>query len=174
MRRLFILAIAVGMFSWMLPEQASAQLFRGWLDNSRTAFSNLSEADPNVRRAPDYGAEQVSEEIRNEVNGRTSVRPAPDFWSNTPLSHSVMLFLPSISYTVQRPAGEDERVQPPLTKYASPYPARPHWLLPYSEASDEKFDEISEEVPEDPGDLIPLLREFLPKPDGGQDQVVEL
>jgi hypothetical protein len=89
LRNLIVLA---GLFFCVLAsEQASAQLFRGWQGNdTRNNFSNLPGADPYARRPPDYGAENVSEAIRNEVNGRAPVRPAPDFLSNAPMARAIM------------------------------------------------------------------------------------
>jgi len=120
-------------FCVLAPEQASAQLFRGWQgDNSRSNTSNLPGANPNARPAPGYGAELVSEAIRNEVNGYAPVRPAPDLRRNTALSLIIKQSLPPESYVVQRPFGDDSRVQPPLTKYAGRIIARPHWIAPYA------------------------------------------
>ena len=166
MRRILLFVVVVGLFCCVVtPEQALAQFFRGWQDNSRTDYSNLPGANPNVRQAQDYGSEQVSDEIRNEVNGRIPVRSAPDFWSNTPLSRSVGLFLPPVSYTAQRLGGESERVQPPLTKYASRYAACPHWVFPCTDVSDEASTEVA-----DPGDIAPLLKELLQQSDDWQNQ----
>jgi len=124
------LMIALGMFFCILtPEQASAQLFRGmWGNDARDHFSKLPGADPNFRRGPDYGAENVPEEIRNEVNGRAPVRPAPDFLSNTPMARAAMQFQLPFTYTVQRPTGDDSQVQPPLSKHSGRAVPYPYWV----------------------------------------------
>ena len=128
--KFFHLIIAAGMFFCVLaPEQASAQLFRGWQGNdARDNFSKLPGADPNFRRAPDYGAENVSEAIRNEVNGRTAVRPAPDFLSDAPMARAVMQSQIPFTYTVQRPTGDDSRAQPPLSKHSGRVASYPYWV----------------------------------------------
>ena len=124
------LMIATGiLFCVLAPEQASAQLFRGlWGNDTRDHFSKLPGADPYARRGPDYGAENVSEEIRNEVNGRVPVRPAPDFLSNTPMARAVMPFQLPFTYTVQRPTGDDSQVQPPLSKHSGRVASYPYWV----------------------------------------------
>jgi len=132
MKRQLLLAVTAVMFCFALvPEQASAQLFRGWQGNdTRSKFSNLPGADPYAKRNPDYGAENVSEEIRNEVNGRTPVRPAPDFLSDTPMARAVMQHQIPFTYTVLRPAEVDTQVQPPFTKYSNRNVAYPYWVNP--------------------------------------------
>ena len=132
MKRRILLAVTAVLFCFALaPGQASAQLFRGWQGNdARSNFSNLPGADPYTKRAPDYGAESVSEEIRNEVNGRVPVRPAPDFLSDAPMARAVMQFQIPFTYTVQRPAEDDSRVQPPFTKYYNRNVAYPYWVDP--------------------------------------------
>jgi hypothetical protein len=113
----------------LAPEQESAQLFRGWQGNDASNnFSNLPGADPYTKRQPDYGAENVSEAIRNEVNGRAPVRPAPDFLSNAPLARAVMQSPIPFTHTVQRPTGEDSQVQPPFTKFYNRSVAYPYWV----------------------------------------------
>jgi len=125
-----ILAVTAVMLCFALaPEQASAQLFRGFQENdARNHFSKLPGADPYAKRTPDYGAENVSEAIRNEVNGRTPVRPVPDFLSDTPMARAVKQYQIPLTYTVQRPAGENSRVQPPLSKYSGRVAAYPYWV----------------------------------------------
>ncbi|MCL2624644.1 MAG: hypothetical protein FWD31_13365 [Planctomycetaceae bacterium] len=138
MKRPLILAVAAVVFCFALaPEQASAQLFRGWQDNNfRSNFSNLPGADPNARRAPDYGAELVSEEIRNEVNGRAPVSPAPDFFSDAPLARIAKQYLNPVGYTTHRPFDTADRLRQPRSKYNGQVAFGPHWMLPYSEAFD--------------------------------------
>jgi hypothetical protein len=130
MRLLLNLIVLTGMFFCVLvPEQASAQLFRGWQGNdTRNNFSNLPGADPYAKRLPDYGAENVSEAIRNEVNGRAPVRPAPDFLSNAPMARAMMQSPIPSTHTVQRPIGEDSQVQPPLTKSYNRAVTYPYWV----------------------------------------------
>ena len=134
MRLLSALAVFAGLSGIyccvLTPEQASAQLFRGFQRNdTRNSFSNLPGADPYARRPPDYGAENVSEIIRNEVNGRVPVRPAPDFLSDTPMVRAVKQSPIPFMHTVQRPIGNDLQVQPPYTKYSNnPYFAYPDWV----------------------------------------------
>jgi len=154
MKFVLYLIVTAGAFFYVLsPEQASAQLFRRWQEeNSRDNFSHLPGADPNARRTPDYGAENVSEEIRNEVNGRIPVRPAPDFLSDAPLARVAKLYQPPISYTVQRPVGDEYRVQPPRMKSNNPFAPSPHWLIPDTESPDS-----------DPGNITPLLKELFPQ-----------
>jgi len=124
------LFIATGIFFCVLtPEQVSAQLFRGWQGNdARDNFSKIPGADPNFRRGPDYGAENVPEEIRNEVNGRAPVRPAPDFLSDTPMARAVAQFQLPFTYTVQRPTGDDSQAQPPLSKHSGRVASYPYWV----------------------------------------------
>ena len=124
------LIIATGMLFCVLPpEQTSAQWFRGFQGNdTRNSFSNLPGADPYARRVPDYGAENVPEEIRNEVNGRAPVRSAPDFLSDAPMARAVKLYQIPFTYTVQRPTGEDSPVQPPLSKHSGRVAAYPYWV----------------------------------------------
>ena len=130
MRFFLDLTIATGMFFCVLvPEQASAQLFRGWQGNDfRNNYSNLPGADPYARRPPDYGAENVSEAIRNEVNGRAPVRPAPDFLSDAPMARAMKQAQIPFTYTVQRPSGEDSRVQPPFTRNSNRNVPYPYWV----------------------------------------------
>ena len=140
MRKACCLAVIIFVFWGMaFPKQASAQLFRRWQeDSSRNNFSNLPGADPTARRAPDYGAEQVSEEIRNEVNGRSLVQPAPDFRAETPLALAAKAFRLPIDYKVQRPIVQNDgsRVQPPMTKYSRRDGAGPSWITDYLPESD--------------------------------------
>ena len=135
MRKACCLAVIIFVFWGMaFPEQASAQLFRRWQEDSpQKNFSNLPGADPTARRGPDYGAEQVSEEIRNEVNGRSPVRPAPDFRTEMPLALAAKKFQPPTDYTVQRPVVRNDgtRVQPPMTKYARRNGTGPYWMADY-------------------------------------------
>ena len=137
MRRLLILAFATGMFCCvMVPEQTSAQLFRRlWEDDSRSNnYSALPGANPNAVRAPDYGAEQVSEVIRNEVNGRTPVGAAPDFLSDFPLAQAAKQYRNPVGYTTQPPVDMTNRLQPPRSKFNDPIAFGPHWITPYSES----------------------------------------
>ena len=170
MKFVLYLIVAAGLFFYVLsPEQASAQLLRRWQeDNSRDNFSHLPGADPNVRRTPDYGAERVSEEIRDEVNGRTPVRPAPDFWSDAPLARVAKQYQPPVSHIVQRPMGDGNRVQPPRMKSYPPFAPGPHWLLP------DKWLQPDAESDPDLGDLIPLLKELSPQSYRRENQAVEL
>ena len=151
MRRLLLLAVTAGVFYCLLaPEQASAQLFRRWQDNdTRSNFSVLPGANPNAKRPPDYGAEQVSDEIRSEVNGRAPVGAAPDFWSNAPLAQRAKQYRNPISYSAQQPIDIANRQYPPRSKFNSRTALGPHWLPPYSdsETSDPSdLDVASEEI----------------------------
>ena len=140
MKKTCCLAVVIFVFWGMaFPEQASAQLFRRPQENSsRNNFSNLPGADPTARRAADYGAEQVSEEIRNEVNGRSPMRPAPDFRTETPLTLAAKRFQLPTDYIVQRPIVQNDgsRVQPPMTKYSRRNGTGPSWMADYLPESD--------------------------------------
>ncbi len=141
MKNMVMIVLVVALtFAFFVPEQASAQLFRRWQDkdNSRDETSHLPGADPRATRAPDYGAERVSEDIRNEVNGRVTVRPAPDFLSDAPLAQAAKQYQNPISYVTQRPVGQGTRVQPPTTTRANSIAALPHWITAYdvTESSD--------------------------------------
>lgn len=140
MKKLCCLAVVVFVLSAMaLPEQASAQLFRRWQnDSQQDNRSHLPGADPTAKRAADYGAEQVSEDIRNEVNGRAPVRPAPDFMSDAPLAAAAKRFQLPEAYTVQRPIAVDNgaRVQPPMTKHVSRDAFGSHWMTDNRPESD--------------------------------------
>ena len=152
----FVLRLTVTtglLFCVLSPEQVSAQLFRLWQDDlPRSNYSVLPGADPYAKRMPDYGVENVSEEIRNEVNGRTPVRPAPDFWSNAPLAQVAKQYRSPVSYTTLRPTGEEDRIQSPRFKHTQPLAPGPYWIMPPTEPSD---------VTSDPGDIAPLLKELM-------------
>lgn len=161
MKNACCLAVVVFVFWGMaFPEAASAQLFRRWQDNSQSDnYSNLPGADPMARRAPDYGAEQVSEEIRNEVNGRIPVRPAPDFMSNSPLAITAKIWQPPAFHTVQRPVIPKDviRVQPPVTNSARLGERGPHWLDEYlNRTENTEIGDLPPQTPEkqlEPGNL---------------------
>ena len=139
MKRLLLLSVTAGMFFCAFaPEQASAQLFRRWQEeNTRNNYSTLPGAAPSIRRAPDYGAEQVSAETRNEVSGRTHVGAAPDFMSDAPLAKIAKQYQNPAEYTSQLPIEIANRQQPPRSKYNKPVTFGPHWITPYSETSDQ-------------------------------------
>jgi len=136
MKKTWCLAIVIAvLLPAAMPEQASAQLFRRpQEDNQRNSnLSSLPGVNTAATRVADYGANQVSEEIRNEVNGRAPVRPAPDFRSNAPLAAAARQYRYPNTYRVQRPNQSESstRVQPPPTPHAHRLAALPHWLAPY-------------------------------------------
>ena len=151
MKRFMLFVVAAGMFFCVLaPEQASAQLFRRlWEDDTRNNYSVLPGADPYTRREPDYGAEHVSVEIRNEVNGLAYVGAAPDFMSDAPLALVAKQYQNPVDFTTQRPIENANQQQPPRSKYNNQITFGPHWLKPYSvfEDSSQSHLVVSEEMP---------------------------
>ena len=136
MKKTCCLAVVIAvLLMGAMPQQASAQLFRRLQeDNQRDSnLSSLPGVNTAATRVADYGANQVSEEIRNEVNGRAPVRPAPDFRSNAPLAMAARQYRNPITYSSQRPNQSESgtRVQPPLTSHAGRSTAHPRWLAPY-------------------------------------------
>ena len=140
MKHVSYLIVAAGLFCVFTSQQASAQLFRFRQDNASrdnysSPYSNLPGANPNAVRAPDYGAEQVSEAIRNEVNGRVPVNPVPDFESDAPLALAAKQYQLPAAYMTQPPLKDKdgERVEPPMTKSLMRTVPEPHWIEPYPE-----------------------------------------
>lgn len=127
-------AIIIVVLVVAFPEQASAQLFRRWADDNQrdSNMSQLPGMNNTATRVADYGANQVSEEIRNEVNGRMPVRPAPDFNSDAPLATIAKQYR-NPNYSVQRPVspGVGTRVQPPVTPHANRPMSQPQWIDPF-------------------------------------------
>ena len=134
----YLVVVMVVCLSVIFSEQASAQLFRRFADdNSRDSnLSQLPGVNQAATRVADYGANQVSEEIRNEVNGRSQVRPAPDFNHDVPLASEAKQYRNPVAYHTQKPVvpGSGTGVQPPLFPYANRTTSFPCWLAPYEMA----------------------------------------
>jgi hypothetical protein len=105
----------------LLQESVSAQLFQRLArnlddENQTSTISKINRENFEKTVVAEIPVISLSEDLRNEMIGRASVRPVPDFMSDAPLAKAAKQFKPPIIHTSQRPGNLTDnhvRIQPP-------------------------------------------------------------